>query len=68
MEGLLQLADFDVVRHWSEILLPLDPFGDFDLLFGAARLNLKIIEARRPPVGRVLSAWPSRRPTRSRRG
>ena len=21
-----------------------DPFGDFDLLFGAARLNLKIVE------------------------
>lgn len=27
-------------RHFGDF----DPFGDFDLLFGAARLNLKIVE------------------------
>ena len=30
-----------------------DPFGDFDLLFGAAKLNLKIIEVPFPYADRV---------------
>jgi hypothetical protein len=37
-------------RHWHEIQAnqryfgDFDPFGDFDLIFGAAKLNLKILE------------------------
>jgi len=37
-------------RHYQELVAnrsyfgDFDPFGDFDLIFGAAKLNLKIIE------------------------
>lgn len=27
-----------------DVIFQIDPFGDFDLLFGAAKLNLKIVE------------------------
>ena len=37
-----------------------DPFGDFDLLFGAARLNMRIVDCRcvtaRAPTARPRSA------------
>jgi SAM-dependent methyltransferase len=36
--------DYTLVERGRAYLGDVDPFGDFDLLFGAAKLNLKIIE------------------------
>ncbi|MBI4387328.1 MAG: hypothetical protein HY551_08085 [Elusimicrobia bacterium] len=36
--------DRDAILSIKDELGPIDPFGDFELLFGAARLNLKIAE------------------------
>jgi len=36
--------DWERVRETSAALRVFDPFGDFDLLFGAAQANLKIVE------------------------
>jgi len=37
-------TDYDKIAANREYFGDFDPFGDFDLLFGAARLNLKIID------------------------
>lgn len=37
-------SDYEKIRGLRSRLGELDPFGDFDLLFGAAMLNMKIIE------------------------
>ena len=37
-------SDYEKIKENRKIFGDFDPFGDFDLLFGAARLNLKIIE------------------------
>jgi SAM-dependent methyltransferase len=36
--------DYERIAHNRDYFGNFDPFGDFDLLFGAARLNLKIME------------------------
>ena len=36
--------DYEIIAANRELFGDFDPFGDFDLLFGASRLNLKIIE------------------------
>ncbi len=36
--------DYDRIAANRAVFGDFDPFGDFDLLFGAARLNLKIVE------------------------
>jgi pectin methylesterase-like acyl-CoA thioesterase len=36
--------DYDIIRELRTYFGDFDPFGDFDLLFGAAKLNLKIVE------------------------
>lgn len=36
--------DYDIIREFRSCFGDFDPFGDFDLLFGAAKLNLKIVE------------------------
>ncbi|MGD0276525.1 MAG: glycosyl transferase, partial [Syntrophales bacterium] len=36
--------DYEKIRANRAYFGEFDPFGDFDLLFGAARLNLKIVE------------------------
>ncbi|UCH22575.1 MAG: glycosyltransferase [Deltaproteobacteria bacterium] len=41
---VLWKADYNLIAHNREYFGEFDPFGDFDLLFGAARLNLKIAE------------------------
>jgi SAM-dependent methyltransferase len=41
---VLWRADYDRIAANRRYFGDFDPFGDFDLLFGAARLNLKIIE------------------------
>jgi ubiquinone/menaquinone biosynthesis C-methylase UbiE len=41
---VLSKADYDRVLANRAYFGDFDPFGDFDLLFGAAKLNLKIIE------------------------
>jgi glycosyltransferase involved in cell wall biosynthesis len=41
---VLWRADYETLRGLRAASGELDPFGDFDLLFGAARLNLKIVE------------------------
>ncbi len=41
---VLWKSDYDLIADNREYFGDLDPFGDFDLLFGAARLNLKISE------------------------
>jgi SAM-dependent methyltransferase len=35
---------YDLVRQGRDYFGDFDPFGDFDLIFGAAKLNLKIVE------------------------
>jgi SAM-dependent methyltransferase len=37
-------ADYDLIAANRSYFGDFDPFGDFDLLFGAARLNLKIVD------------------------
>ena len=37
-------ADYKRFCEWRSEFGDFDPFGDFDLLFGAAKLNLKIAE------------------------
>jgi hypothetical protein len=36
--------DYERIAHGREYFGDFDPFGDFDLLFGGARLGLKIID------------------------
>jgi hypothetical protein len=40
--------DYEHIAAARSYFGELDPFGDFDLIFGAAKLNLKIVEV---PVG-----------------
>ena len=40
----LRKADYERIAAHRAELGDFDPFGDFDLLFGAARLNLKIVD------------------------
>ena len=37
-------VDYEKISQGRSYFGDFDPFGDFDLLFGAAKLNLKIIE------------------------
>jgi ubiquinone/menaquinone biosynthesis C-methylase UbiE len=41
---VLWRRDYDRIRAGRSYFGDFDPFGDFDLLFGAAKLNLKIID------------------------
>ena len=41
---LIWRVDYDKVRDGRAFFGDFDPFGDFDLLFGAAKLNLKIVD------------------------
>jgi ubiquinone/menaquinone biosynthesis C-methylase UbiE len=41
---VLWKADYERIAANRDYFGDFDPFGDFDLLFGAARLNLKIVE------------------------
>lgn len=41
---VLLRSDYEKIAHNRAFFGEFDPFGDFDLLFGAARLNLKIID------------------------
>ncbi len=41
---VLHRDDYDRIRQGRSYFGDFDPFGDFDLLFGAARLNLKIVD------------------------
>ena len=41
---MLWKTDYERIAHNRKYFGDFDPFGDFDLLFGAARLNLKIVE------------------------
>jgi SAM-dependent methyltransferase len=41
---VLRRSDYNRLKHGRVYFGEFDPFGDFDLLFGAAKLNLKIIE------------------------
>jgi hypothetical protein len=36
--------DYEIIKNNRKYFGDFDPFGDFDLLFGAAKLNLKIVE------------------------
>ncbi len=36
--------DYEIIKNNRAYFGDFDPFGDFDLLFGAAKLNLKIVE------------------------
>jgi|LSQX01.3.fsa_nt_gb SAM-dependent methyltransferase len=37
-------SDYEAIKRGRTFFGDFDPFGDFDLLFGAAKLNLKILE------------------------
>jgi hypothetical protein len=41
---VLRRADYDRIVGARSYFGEFDPFGDFDLLFGAARLNLRIVD------------------------
>jgi hypothetical protein len=41
---VLRKTDYDVIDSNRYYFGDFDPFGDFDLLFGAAKLNLKIVD------------------------
>ena len=41
---VLYKSDYETIRANRDYFGDFDPFGDFDLLFGAAKLNLKITE------------------------
>jgi hypothetical protein len=41
---VLYRKDYDRIAANREFFGDFDPFGDFDLLFGAARLNLRIVD------------------------
>jgi SAM-dependent methyltransferase len=41
---VLYKKDYDIIKVNRNYFGDFDPFGDFDLLFGAAKLNLKIVE------------------------
>jgi hypothetical protein len=41
---VLWRKDYEKILAGREYFGDFDPFGDFDLLFGAAKLNLKILE------------------------
>lgn len=41
---VLARRDYERIRTHLQMLGRLDPFGDFELLFGASRLNLRIID------------------------
>jgi SAM-dependent methyltransferase len=41
---VLSKSNYELVRENRNYFGNFDPFGDFDLLFGAAKLNLKIVE------------------------
>jgi hypothetical protein len=41
---VLRRADYDRIAAARSYFGEFDPFGDFDLLFGAARLNLRIVD------------------------
>jgi len=41
---VLRRADYDRIARARAYFGDFDPFGDFDLLFGAARLNLRIVD------------------------
>jgi glycosyltransferase involved in cell wall biosynthesis/SAM-dependent methyltransferase len=41
---VLWRADYQMIKHGRTYFGDFDPFGDFDLIFGAAKLNLKIAE------------------------
>jgi hypothetical protein len=41
---VLARSDYDRIAAGREYFGDFDPFGDFDLLFGASRLGLKIID------------------------
>ena len=41
---VLWKSDYEKIKQGREYFGDFDPFGDFDLLFGASKLNLKIVE------------------------
>ena len=41
---VLYRKDYDVIAANRAFFGNFDPFGDFDLLFGAARLNMRIVD------------------------
>ena len=41
---VLTRADYEQIKRGRSYFGDFDPFGDFDLIFGAAKLNLKILE------------------------
>ncbi len=41
---MLRRSDYEKIKNGRAFFGDFDPFGDFDLLFGAAKLNLKIID------------------------
>jgi glycosyltransferase involved in cell wall biosynthesis len=41
---VLLKKDYEIIKNNRRYFGDFDPFGDFDLLFGAAKLNMKIVE------------------------
>ena len=41
---LVAARDYQRMIEWRTDFGDFDPFGDFDLIFGAAKLNLKVLE------------------------
>lgn len=41
---MITRQDFALLKQEYELFSKVDPFGDFDLLLGASKLNLKIVD------------------------
>lgn len=41
---VLYKKDYIILKEYGQYFNNLDPFGDFDLLFGASKMNLEIVE------------------------
>jgi hypothetical protein len=59
---VLYKSDYELIKSNRSYFGDFDPFGDFDLIFGAAKLNLKIVDLpiryREPTYGSTnISRW-----------
>ena len=41
---VLRRTDYELIRKNRSYFGAFDPFGDFDLIFGASKLNMKVVE------------------------
>ena len=62
---MLRKSDYEIIADNRSYFGDFDPFGDFDLIFGAVKQNLKVIEV---PVGYLARTYGSTNISRFRHG